>query len=119
MAAEPLDSEHDLAAEQCVPCRGGVPPLSEEVAAKLLGQLADGWRLVSNHHLERSWTFPDFRRALAFTNQIGDLAELQGHHPDITLKWGSVAVVIWTHAIDGLTRSDFVLAAKIDGLARI
>lgn len=106
----------DLASEACVPCRGGVPPLDREANALFLRQLSNGWTIVGDHHLERSWMFPDFRGALAFTNQVGELAEQQGHHPDITLKWGSVALAIWTHAIDGLTRSDFVLAAKIDRL---
>lgn len=75
-----------------------------------------GWKIVDEHHLEKTFTFPDFKRALAFTNQVGDLAEQQGHHPDIHLAWGKVTITIWTHKINGLTESDFVLAAKIDRL---
>jgi 4a-hydroxytetrahydrobiopterin dehydratase len=75
--------------------------------------LGGGWKVVDGHHLEKEFRFPDFVQALAFTNAIGAIAEEQGHHPDIYLAWGKVRVTIWTHDIDGLTRSDFVLAAKI------
>jgi 4a-hydroxytetrahydrobiopterin dehydratase len=105
-----------LAAEKCVPCRGGVPPLSSDEREMLLEQLDPAWRVVDGHHLARDFTFQDFASALVFTNQIGVVAEEEGHHPDIRLAWGSVGVEIWTHKIDGLTRSDFVLAAKIDAL---
>ncbi len=108
----------DLAAKQCVPCRGGVPPLPAAERERLLAELAAGWHVVDGHHLEGEFEFPDFVRALAFTNRIGALAEEQGHHPDIYLSWGKVRVTIWTHKIDGLTESDFVLAAKIDQLPR-
>ncbi len=105
----------ELAAKTCVPCRGGVPPLKGEELTKLLAQL-DGWNVVQEHHLEKSYHFPDFRTALEFTNKVGQLAEEQGHHPDIYLAWGKVQIQIWTHKIDGLTESDFILAAKIDQL---
>ena len=106
----------DLASKTCVPCRGGVPPLQGAELAGLHREVA-GWEVVNEHHLSRTYTFPDFRQALAFTNRVGELAEEQGHHPDITLAWGKVGITIWTHKIDGLTESDFVLAAKIDRLA--
>lgn len=102
-----------LAGERCVPCRGGVPPLTAEEIAPLLREIGSEWRVIDNHHLQREWKFPDFAQALAFTNRVGAIAEQEGHHPDIYLAWGKVRVTIWTHAIDGLTRSDFVLAAKI------
>ena len=105
-----------LAKEKCVPCRGGVPSLKGDALTELRSALGEGWRVVDEHHLEREFRFPDFAKALAFTNKIGAVAEEQGHHPDIALGWGRVGVKIWTHAIDGLTRSDFVLAAKIDRL---
>ncbi len=105
----------DLAAKNCVPCRGGVPPLKGEALAALANQV-NGWSVVNEHHLTKSFKFPDFRQALAFTNRVGELAEQQGHHPDILLRWGRVDVSIWTHKIDGLTESDFILAAKIDRL---
>jgi 4a-hydroxytetrahydrobiopterin dehydratase len=105
-----------LAAETCVPCRGGVPPLKGEELAALLRELGNGWQAVSEHHLEKEFKFPDFAQALAFTNRVGAVAEEAGHHPDIYLAWGKARITIWTHKIDGLSRSDFVLAAKIDRL---
>ncbi len=106
----------DLASKSCVPCRGGVPPLKGAELEALHRQLP-GWNVVHEHHLEKSFHFPDFVQALAFTNRVGELAEEQGHHPDIYLTWGRVDIKIWTHKIDGLTESDFILAAKIDALA--
>ena len=105
-----------LAAETCVPCRGGVPPLHGEELAKLASSLGGGWRVVDEHHLEKEFRFPDFAEGLSFTNAVGAIAEREGHHPDIHLAWSKVRITIWTHKIDGLTRSDFVLAAKIDAL---
>ena len=104
----------ELAKKDCVPCRGGVPALGADEVAALLKKLHGGWSAIDNHHIEKSFSFPDFRGALDFTNQVGELAERVGHHPDISLAWGKVKLVIWTHKIDGLTESDFVLAAKAD-----
>lgn len=106
----------ELAQKECVPCRGGVPPLKGEELSALEVQLGGGWRVVDEHHLEKEFSFADFRQALDFTNRVGELAEEQGHHPDIHLAWGKVGIVIWTHKIDGLTESDFILAAKIEQL---
>ncbi len=105
----------DLAQKTCVPCRGGVPPLRGSELAPLAAQVPD-WSVVDEHHLERELAFPNFQTALDFTNRVGALAEQEGHHPDIYLAWGKVSIKIWTHKIDGLTESDFVLAAKIDRL---
>lgn len=105
----------DLAEQSCVPCRGGVPPLAGAELSSLAGQVP-AWSVVDEHHLEREFSFPNFVQALAFTNKVGELAEAEGHHPDIYLAWGKVGIKIWTHKIDGLTESDFVLAAKIDRL---
>lgn len=105
----------ELAELQCVPCRGGVPPLQTPEIEKLLAQL-DRWQVVNEHHLQKTYGFDDFRASLEFVNRIGELAEQQGHHPDICFGWGKADVTIWTHKIDGLTESDFVLAAKIDKL---
>jgi len=107
----------DLAAKTCVPCRGGVPPLAGEQLAKLQEQLPS-WEVVKGHHLHKSFTFPDFVKALDFVNRVGQVAEQQGHHPDILLTWGKAEITTWTHKIDGLTESDFILAAKIDQLAK-
>jgi 4a-hydroxytetrahydrobiopterin dehydratase len=105
----------ELAERQCVPCRGGVPPLAGEEIEKLLAQL-EGWQVTNEHHLLKIYRSRDFRGSLQFVNRIGELAEAQGHHPDICFGWGKVEVTIWTHKINGLTESDFVLAAKIDKL---
>jgi 4a-hydroxytetrahydrobiopterin dehydratase len=78
--------------------------------------LGGGWDIVSEHHLEKEYKFKDFRAALDFTNRVGELAEAQGHHPDIYLAWGKVKLTLWTHKIDGLTESDFIFAAKADSL---
>lgn len=101
-----------LTKKTCEPCRGGVPPLTGDALAKLEQELDDRWSVVDGHHLERVFTFDDFRQALAFTNQVGELAEAENHHPEITLTWGRVTVTIWTHKVDGLTENDFILAAK-------
>ena len=106
----------DLASKTCVPCRGGVPPLPAEEREGLLTKLGGDWTVVDGHHLWKRYGFEDFRGALAFTNRAGEVAEEQGHHPDLLLAWGKVEVSIWTHKIDGLTESDFVLAAKLDQL---
>jgi 4a-hydroxytetrahydrobiopterin dehydratase len=105
-----------LAGEKCVPCHGGVPALKGDELRSLQDALGGEWRVVDEHHLEKEYAFPDFAQALAFTNAVGAIAEEAGHHPDIYLAWGKVRVTIWTHKVDGLTRSDFVMAAKIDGV---
>lgn len=102
-----------LAEKTCVPCRGNVPPLKGDALNALQEQLPD-WEVVEEHHLHRSFKFPDFKNALDFVNRAGAIAEEQGHHPDILLAWGKAEVTIFTHKINGLTESDFVLAAKID-----
>ena len=103
----------ELAKKHCVPCRGGVPPLSGEPLTQLSRQAPD-WKVINEHHLTKTFVFPDFKTALAFVNRVGAIAEAEGHHPDITLTWGKVDVLTYTHKIDGLTESDFILAAKID-----
>jgi 4a-hydroxytetrahydrobiopterin dehydratase len=105
-----------LADRKCLPCRGGVPPLTPEQTTPLLASLNDGWRIANHHHLTRDLKFPDFAQALAFVNRVGAEAEQQGHHPDVHLAWGKVRLDIWTHKIDGLTESDFIFAAKCDRL---
>ena len=104
-----------LADKTCVPCKGGVSPVAGKELEKLSKQLPH-WKVVDAHHITRTFTFPDFRQALEFVNKVGELAEEQGHHPDILLSWGKAEITTWTHKINGLTESDFILAAKIDQL---
>jgi 4a-hydroxytetrahydrobiopterin dehydratase len=106
----------ELSKRSCVPCRGGVPPLKGAAIASLSRELDSAWRVVGEHHLERHFKLPDFAAALALANRIGAVAEREGHHPDLLVRWGELVVTLWTHKIDGLTESDFVLAAKIDEL---
>ena len=110
----------DLASKTCVPCRGGVPPLKGKELAEVHKQLPEWahWNVVNEHHLTRTYTFPDFKSALSFVNQVGAIAEEQGHHPDIFLAWGKVEITLSTHKVDGLTESDFIMAAKFDQLLR-
>ena len=100
----------------CKACRGDLPVLTGEGLTAYLDQVDDGWEAVEEHHLRRTFRFPDFVTALEFVNRVGAVAEAEGHHPNITLTWGKVSVEIWTHKVDGLTESDFILAAKIDRL---
>jgi 4a-hydroxytetrahydrobiopterin dehydratase len=104
----------DLASMQCVPCKGGIPPLARDEIEPYLSDLGNDWRVVDDHHLEKEYRFKDFREALAFTNRVGELAEEVGHHPDIELSWGRVKLTVFTHKIGGLHESDFVFAAKAD-----
>ena len=103
-----------LADQQCIPCRGGVPPLPRARIDELLRELGSGWALTATGHLLRTYEFADFAAAMAFANRVGDIAEQQGHHPDVYVAWGKCGVEVWTHKIDGLTESDFFLAAKAD-----
>jgi 4a-hydroxytetrahydrobiopterin dehydratase len=111
-------SKTTLADRNCVPCRGGTPPLKGKNLSDFRRMLAEPaqWAIVDQHHIVRTYKFPDFKSALAFVNRVGELAEQQGHHPDILLGWGKVEITLWTHAVDGLTESDFILAAKIEEL---
>lgn len=106
----------DLASRECIPCQGGVDPLKGEDLAELERELGNDWKVVDEHHLTKTYRFPDFRQALEHTNRLGDLAEEVGHHPEITLGWGKVEVELYTHKIDGLAEADFVWAAKADRL---
>jgi 4a-hydroxytetrahydrobiopterin dehydratase len=103
----------NLADQHCVPCRGGVPALKGERLRPYAEQLPD-WKIIEEHHIAKSFAFPDFKTGLDFVNRVGAVAEQEGHHPDLSLGWGKVDVRIYTHVVRGLTESDFVLAAKID-----
>ena len=102
-----------LSGKECVPCKGGIPPLKGEELRKLNKQL-ENWKVIKEHHLEKEYKLKDFKEALDFTNKVGRLAEEQNHHPDIYLSYGKVKIILWTHKIDGLTESDFIFAKKVD-----
>jgi 4a-hydroxytetrahydrobiopterin dehydratase len=107
----------DLAKKECKPCASGTPPLKGDALKQMQNRLNGGWQVLDEQRLEKQFKFPDFRRALEFVNRVGEVAEKQNHHPDIYFTWGQARIQIWTHKINGLTESDFVLAAKIDELA--
>jgi 4a-hydroxytetrahydrobiopterin dehydratase len=106
----------ELARMECVPCKGGVPPLQGADLDIWTLRLGGGWQVVEQHHLAKEFRFKDFRQALGFTNQVGELAEQVNHHPDLCLAWGKVLVSLWTHKIGGLSETDFIFAAKVDAL---
>jgi len=103
-----------LAETKCESCDTATKSLEPQKAAELLKELGNGWRIVDGHHLEKQFDFKDFRQALNFTNRIGEVAESVGHHPDIYLTWGKVRLNIFTHKVNGLTKDDFILAAKFE-----
>lgn len=105
-----------LSQKTCTPCRGGIPPLTLGEAEGLLEQ-APGWRLLDNGtRLERRFQFKNFAEAQAFVNRVGDLAEREGHHPDLGFGWGYANVLFYTHKINGLHENDFIMAAKVNAL---
>ena len=107
-----------LSNKSCVPCRGGIAPLTKNEYEPLLAELGEEWEVIDTHHLEKTILLKNFAEALTFTNQVGGIAEKEGHHPDIELGWGRVKIIIWTHKIDGLSESDFILAAKISAIGK-
>jgi 4a-hydroxytetrahydrobiopterin dehydratase len=112
-----MQSGTDLSKKSCVPCKEGVPPLEGKALDDLYRQLDPSWKIIDRHHLEREYPFKNFREALSFTNKLGAIAEQENHHPDIFLSYGKVKVQLWTHKINGLSESDFILAAKYDSVA--
>jgi 4a-hydroxytetrahydrobiopterin dehydratase len=107
----------NLADQTCVPCRGGIPPLEASAAKQLLAQ-APSWTLADDaRRIERTFRFPNFKEAMELVTKIGDLAEAEGHHPDIHFGWGYATISMHTHKIKGLHENDFIMAAKIDRLA--
>lgn len=107
-------STAELASGVCEPCKGGTSPLKGEELRALHTELDSDWQLVDEHHLEKAYSLDGYAPAVAFANAVAAVAEEQDHHPDILLSWGKVTVTIWTHKIDGLTKSDFVFAAKTE-----
>lgn len=107
----------DLASKRCVPCEGGVAPLNAEATKKLLKELAPGWELAreeGSDRIRKTFTFPDFAKAMQFVNKAAMIAEREKHHPDLHIWYNKVLVVLWTRAAKGLTENDFILAANVD-----
>ena len=103
----------ELSKFRCEACNASTPKLTSEETEELLKQL-NGWWIVDGHHLYKRWKYKDFAKPLESVNAIGAVAEEEGHHPDIKFSWGYVEITIYTHSIDGLSKNDFILAAKID-----
>ena len=103
-----------LIKSKCRPCNEQEPPLKGGALANLQRELSDSWKVIGEHHLEKEYSFKNFKEALDFTNRVGAIAEEEGHHPDISLSWGKVKLQLWTHKIGGLSENDFILAAKAD-----
>ena len=108
----------DLTAKHCVPCEGGVPPMADDEIQKYLDEVGGNWEHVPGlvHKIKNEYKFKDFKEAMLFVNKVADLAEDEGHHPDIHVSWNKVRLELFTHAIHGLSENDFILAAKIEGL---
>lgn len=104
----------ELSQKRCIPCEGGVPKLEGDALARLQAKLPE-WR-VEDEKLHRRFEFESFRRAIDFVNEVAELAEEEGHHPDFAIHYRRVDLILWTHAVSGLTENDFILAAKIDAL---
>lgn len=102
------------AQKKCTPCESTQAPLAGESVGYHMQELAGDWKVVNEHHIEKDFKFKDFNEALAFVNKVGQVAEIEQHHPDIHLAWGHVKIVLWTHNINGLSENDFIVAAKID-----
>ena len=107
----------DLTKKHCVPCEGGTPPLSEEKEETLRKQVLQ-WMLIRDgtHRLKRQFRFKNFKEAMAFVNKVAEIAEEEGHHPDIKIIYNKVSLELFTHAVGGLSENDFIMAAKIDAI---
>lgn len=103
-----------LSENSCKPCNEGGQPLTGDRLGEYVGQVDDDWKVVDEHHIEREFTFDDFQGALDFVNQVGAVAEQEGHHPNISFTWGQARIKLYTHEMDGLSPNDFIVAAKID-----
>lgn len=109
-------SNNCLVNKLCIPCQGGTPPLTDKEVETLLKELDNGWMLNDMGHLYKEYPLEGFMEPMGFANKIAELAEKEGHHPDLKISWGICALEIWTHKINGLTESDFILAAKIEAI---
>ncbi len=108
----------DLTAKKCMPCNSGTPPLTAEEAERYLAELQGGWTVIEHKKIQREFKFKNFKEAMAFVNRVADIAEHEGHHPDIYVFYNLVRLELWTHAVRGLSENDFIVAAKIDNLTK-
>lgn len=106
----------NLSNKKCIPCQGGIPPLTEDEIKKYLPQIKDDWQVIDSKKLHKQFTFNNFKEAIDFTNKVAEISEEEGHHPNILINYNNVEIDIWTHKIDGLHENDFILASKIDNL---
>ena len=109
----------NLLNKKCVPCEGGVPSMGPEEIKNYLSQLKEGWEVLEDHKIMKLFKFKDFKETIEFVNEVADIAEKEQHHPDIEIHYNRVNIILWTHAIRGLSENDFILAAKIDQLLKV
>jgi 4a-hydroxytetrahydrobiopterin dehydratase len=107
----------DLASKTCFACEGGTPPMPADEVAKYIKRVNDDWWIIENHHIIREFTFENFKESMEFVNKVADIAEHEGHHPDIYIFYNRTKLELTTHAAKGLTENDFIMAAKIDQLS--
>lgn len=110
-------SKTNMQESSCKPCSEAILPVTGDDLQALTSRISSKWRVIDEHHIENDYTFKDFRTALDFANRVGGIAEELNHHPDLHVSWGKVRVTSWTHKVNGLTESDFVLANRIDKLS--
>lgn len=108
----------ELSSKKCIPCEGGEAPLNDDQIASYLSELNTVWEVVDDPetHLQQEFVFDDFKNAMEFVSRVGEIAEEEGHHPDITIHYNKVLIELWTHVIGGLSENDFIIASKIEEL---
>ena len=102
--------------KHCVPCEGGIAPLTGEMLNRYFDELPTGWQLIEGKKMRHVFTFKDFKEAMTFVNKVADVAEAEQHHPDISVSWNKVTIELWTHSIGGLSENDFIVAARIEAI---
>ena len=106
----------DLTKKKCKPCEGGVSVLNQNEIAELKKHIGDDWKVINNNKILKEFSFVNYLHTIDFVNKVADLAEKEGHHPVMHVYYGRIEIELWTHAIDGLSENDFIMAAKIDKL---
>jgi 4a-hydroxytetrahydrobiopterin dehydratase len=106
----------DLSKKKCIPCEGGIPPLTRNQVAEYKKQIPDDWKITQNKKISKEYSFVNYKHTMDFVNKVANLAEKEGHHPVMHVHFGKVLIELWTHAINGLSENDFIMAAKIERL---